>query len=651
MAIFDLKENRAKAFAEFLQNKFGKPAHEVTKDELLSQLTNTDFENLQWKATSFGSAVSIYGWYGKNFKGTNTKFAILRDLGYAERLNITEKEVRVAASARISTAKTVHADLEKTRAIFLAFFGNIYGKGARITKRRLVAIGKNAYANKKYFDTPAGNAHGLFMHYARAHGVSSAHFRILKDLGLAAKYRISEQELKDAAAKRIVAGRVSQYSDKSKRQRLFAEFLRVHFGKPAAKVSKEELLSLRDSDMLLVLRNLKNGSIGSLYGWYQKNFKGTITLFAILNDLGYADRLGISKKETEQAVYDKMSESIRAAGAGGKRKVIIKPQQRISEGSRPNVQIPQNVAALPGRQVGAIEIVMSTTRLVIEGTGGRPVLRQPPIVQAIQIHFGAIDITRDSRPLEKLSRAAVGFTTVITSQYPLDEIYKKGLRDLGYEILDENVTFKTGNREADRFLKSWRATRICRAQIRHGADPIMFKNDYRPDKTALHILGEISRKLKGAQTPSEVGLIQASAINWLFEIREGNIIEPDRMRYVEERYGAELLKAVQRRIGELLEKGHARAAARAAETEAAAHNAASECSFWRITPLLDRLKSLSGRSASVPAAQGSLKEELSAKHSILQSSRTRSLQSALGRKLTAAQARVATAQARELLLH
>src|SRR3989338_7742364 len=106
-AIFNSKENRLAVFSEFLLNRFGKPAAEVTKEELLS-LRATDFKDEKWRITTLGSAATLYSWYEKNHKGSNILYSLLSGLGFAD--NITEQEIATVRT-KISSGKTKYENL------------------------------------------------------------------------------------------------------------------------------------------------------------------------------------------------------------------------------------------------------------------------------------------------------------------------------------------------------------------------------------------------------------------------------------------------------------------------------------------------------------------------------------------------------------
>ncbi|VVB57837.1 Uncharacterised protein [Candidatus Anstonella stagnisolia] len=539
---FNVKENRAAAFAEFLQNKFGKPAAEVSKAEILT-LVKTDFSNPLWRKTSFGSAASLYVWY-KRFEG-GVLFSIFNDLGYAQFLGIKKEDMKNEVYVT-SAEPSQYADLEARRKLFLSLYEKVHGKGAALTKDGLLLIGKTDFQRHK---VEGGNLYGFFIYYSSIG--KGRYYDILLDLGYAQQFGITEKDLEEAAKKRA---KPSVYSKIEYRTALFNEAIGKLSGADPHSLTKEQLVALaKRTQELWALKGLKSGSINGLYYWYKKQFKKTYPYFAMLKDLGHADRLGISEAEIKKAVSENMGASISKAKAVKKR-VVIKPVQRISEGRRANLALPRSLSAVYGAEGGKIEIIMSTVREVREGfgKGGGSFTNPSLILQAITRQFPGTQAISPKGAFWHLSRAPVGFVCAIPSKPLLDEIFLGGLRGLGYAILDENIRYSTGDASVDAILGRWSATRVQRVEELRNATPIMFKNDFHPDKEALHALGQYSRRIKSAQFTHEVEAIQAEAQNWLREIGKQGIVDTERMEYVTKRYSEVLLGMVQSRTNELL---------------------------------------------------------------------------------------------------
>ncbi|MBS3069346.1 hypothetical protein J4441_03190, partial [Candidatus Micrarchaeota archaeon] len=554
-AIFNSKENRLAVFSEFLLNRFGKPAAEVTKEELLS-LRATDFKDEKWRITTLGSAATLYSWYEKNHKGSNILYSLLSGLGYAD--NITEQEIATVRT-KISSGKTKYENLAVVKKVFDAFFASIHPDG-QMSKERLIAIGKNRY------EKTGGEAHGLLMHYywkakklnAENPGSTNAHFLILTDLGYAQLHGIGWEDVKEAGAKRMVSGRESAYSDKKKRAELFAEFLANHFQKSdTSQVTKDELLSLRYHDLLNTKATREHWSLHSLFGWYVRNRSSTMVLFEIFYDLGYATRFGITKKEVKKAVSRHMSESIRAAK---RRKLTARDIVVVSQGPgierpKPPLILPEVLRVRTRGPVGSILVVVSSHNNQRENdqrekeqpaTGAAA--RQPSLLmQAIKRHFGSIEIIGSYNPMKKLAGAQLDSTFAIVSKYPLDEIFKHGLELMGYRITasaggaaEENLVFSTDDAVVNTVLAKRCVTKIERVEIRAAAHAILFKNDYLPDKIALHELGHCARQIPDARSLMEVDAIETAAKGWLSRIESDGIVGAERFSCFKETYEEKL---------------------------------------------------------------------------------------------------------------
>ncbi len=187
--MFNNPENRQACLYEFLQNLFGKPIEDITRDELLS-LTSRDFQNPKINKTSVGRASSLYVWAtnSKDRNGQNVIFFIFKDAGLAGKHNITNSDFK-------------GFDSQAVRKVCLyEFLKNKFNKEVKnLSTEELLSLTTRDFQNPKINKTSVGSARALFKWASKSKGRNGQNviFYLLKDAGLSDSHSIMEKDITD----------------------------------------------------------------------------------------------------------------------------------------------------------------------------------------------------------------------------------------------------------------------------------------------------------------------------------------------------------------------------------------------------------------------------------------------------------------------
>jgi len=210
--IFSTPTNRLLCFNEFLQNKFNKEASEVTKEEFLS-LTQKDFRDKSIIKTSVGSAGSLLIIISKQNPGQNAIFSIFQDTGYAQKLNISHKELIDGARQKAQLGHDIFSTLTNRLLCFNEFLKNKFSKNASlVTKEELLSLGTKDFYDKSINKTSVGSAGSLHRFISNQNPGKNAIFSLLQDTGYTEKFNISEQDVRSASASNRLASSANNKS-------------------------------------------------------------------------------------------------------------------------------------------------------------------------------------------------------------------------------------------------------------------------------------------------------------------------------------------------------------------------------------------------------------------------------------------------------
>jgi|GEM_PF-3197745 len=522
-AIFHDKSNRQEAFAEFLQNKFGKN-HELTKQDLLS-LIQKDFNDKSINKTTIGSAGSLCSWYAlsEDRQGKNRIFYILEDLGYAKTFGITEAEVKQSGIDKITHARDIFFSKENRQSVFQEFLQNKFGKNHELTKQDLLSLGRKDVADKSINKTTIGSAGSLYHWYtlSKDRQGKSISFHLLEDLGYAKTFGITEAEVKQSGIDRTTHAR-DIFSSKENRQIVFQKFLQNKLQKPPDQITKQDLLSLIRKDFAdKSINKTTIGSAVSLYSWYAltEDRQGKNVIFYILEDLGYAQEFGITENDVKF-----------------RRKIVFVEDKLIPAEQKPQEELTEPLFQHDEQHV--VQVVFST----VKNGNSHPKPTQSLRERALQYYFPGILAVSSKKAYDVLPEAKEGAKFVIHSFYPLDGIYQKGLALLGYEIKSQNLT----NSQLNGIYFSV----VERATVQNNAE-IMFRNDLNPYNNALHILGQYSRLAHDSKTQAELHIAIDLALDWIAQMKKEGVLPGVQMDYVEAHGMAKLCSMEQRAMDRL----------------------------------------------------------------------------------------------------
>jgi hypothetical protein len=501
--IYDDRETRLSVFNELLEKRFGDPKeHPLTREDLLS-LSNSDLTTKI--KLSLGSTIGFFHWYRRIHKGKNTFFAILEDMGYAQRFGITEQDCRDAAKHKSTSARELYGDRETRLSVFNELLQKRFGdpKEHPLTREDILSLSVNEDFNSK-IALSVGSSGGFFAWYVARKKGKKTLFELLEDLGYAQRFGITEQDCKDAARQRYSLA-FQIYGDRETRLSVFGEFLEKHFKSPITGITRNHLLSLSQRQFKSKTE-LSLGSIAGLYDWYVNHYNGKNKIFLMLSDLGYAQRFGITEQDWETR----------------RQIVLVNPKIVGAEPDKGPIAVPDSIFMVPEGAQTQVQVVLSTQKRAAQRSHEYERSPIPVMDQAIAKAFGGMDIATDASHNQILS-CKKGDSIAIKSQYPLDIIYLGGLDKAGFSISYRNIRLKTD----DPFINSRLSQYINIVQREKETEispslMLAFKNDFEPEKTAVHILGSYARMASKAQTRDELFFSVNEALDWLAFIGEAS---------------------------------------------------------------------------------------------------------------------------------
>ena len=508
--MFNNPENRQACLYEFLQNLFGKPIEDITRDELLS-LTSRDFQNPKINKTSVGRASSLYVWAtnSKDRNGQNVIFFIFKDAGLAGKHNITNSDFK-------------GFDSQAVRKVCLyEFLKNKFNKEVKnLSTEELLSLTTRDFQNPEINRTSVGSAGTLCMWAIKSKDRNGQNliFYIVKDAGLHDKHQLTNSDFK-TSANQYHHGVHSIFSSPSNRKACLYEFLKNKFNKEVKNLSTEELLSLTTRDFQNPKINKTSvGSARALFKWASKSKgrNGQNVIFYLLKDAGLSDSHSIMEKD----ITDKFL-SIRAQNFGRNRQIVF-IENKLIPNTETISQIDTAAGLVSRGETTQIQAIFSTTKLG-ENCQKENVLSSK-VQQVLDHYFAGNPSITSANSYQKLHDAIVGEALVICSTYPLDEIYKSGLEKLGFQITNENLAHPQ--------VQGQYFTQIIRTEQKSDAVPIMFENDLNPVKTTLHVLGQYGRMAYKAESEVELYHATGLGLEWLITATNSGIIPESQIAYV-----------------------------------------------------------------------------------------------------------------------
>ncbi len=443
--------------------------------------------------------------------------------------------MRKKGSGRISVIQTPEDEMENFlylyRWVYKADLEEDLTNNPKLAEDRLVGMGRSEYA--KCPKTENMNPNALYQIYRKRNPKGNVLYEILKGLGFVAMFPGITPERILQEAKERAGERHCKVSELEKRREIFTEFVETKKfpGRKIESLAANEFLSIRDTEMYGKMgQGLKSGSMATLCEYYKRKFPEKLLLFAILDDLGIAQRLGITEEMANDAVYAKMSEGRRNARMGGKQLVVVDIKHFNAHVPETRV-LPPLLDVMEIGPTTRIEIILETDVFISRVHGGE---RQSPLIdQAINALFGNVRIEEAGNAQKAMESQAIGSTMVIRSPLQLDEIYQQGINALGWEIQDLNLQFRTGQADIDNNLRAWKATRVRRERESRGdISEIFFRNQLYPLREAAHEVGMHIREAKHAATHYKMHLGIEGAVASLNKMRTERLIDMEAYNYL-----------------------------------------------------------------------------------------------------------------------